>query len=159
MGRLKGLGSFLLITGGVFLVLRLLHLGIPMFYSGGPTGPVHLESLDSVARYTKFSPTLPAYWPEQLGALPVRITVTRRPNPRVEMVWDAESSLAMEQQQGSAIPAHPVRAESFPGQADSYWWREGARHHVLLKRNDLWIEIGTDLSFEDLRRLLSSFRP
>ena len=159
MGRLKGIGSFLLITGVVFLVLRLLHLGIPMFYSGGPTGPVHLDSLDSVARYTKFSPSLPVYWPEQLGASPVRITVTRRPHPRVEAVWDAESSLTMEQQQGSAIPTHPANAEPFPGQDESYWWREGARHHVLLKQNDLWIEVDTDLSFDDLRRVLNSLRP
>jgi len=158
MGRLKGIGSFLLITAGVFLALRLLHLGIPMFHSGGPTGPVYLDSLDAVARYTKFSPSLPVYWPEQLGASPVGITVTRRPAPRVEIVWRAESAFVMEQQRGGAVPAHPSNAEPFPGRAESYWWREGARHRVVLKRDDLWIEISTDLSFEDLRRVLSSFR-
>lgn len=158
MGRLKGIGSFLLITGVVFLGLRLLHLGIPMFYSGGPTGPVHLDNLADVARYTNFSPSLPTYWPEQLGASPVRITVTRRPTPRVEMVWNAEASLTMEQQQGGAPPAYPARAEPFPGQVGSHWWREGELHRVLLQRNELWIEIGTDLPFDDLRRLLSSFR-
>ena len=156
---MKGLGSFLLITGAVFLVLRLLHVAIPLFHTGGPTGPVFLDSLDAVARYTAFSPRIPAYWPQKLGARPDRITVTRRPHPRVEIVWRAERSIRLREQLGGAIPAHPATAEIFPGHPDSFWWREGNSHRVVLKQDEVWIEVWTDLDPSDLQRVLNSLRP
>jgi hypothetical protein len=158
MGRLKGLGSFLLITGAVFLVLRLLHVAIPLLHSGGPTGPVFLDSLDSVAQYTDFSPRIPSYWPEQLGARPDRITVTRRPHPSVEIVWSAERSIRIREQRSGPVPAYPATAEPFPGHPGSFWWREGDSHRVVLKQDGLWIEVWTDLSIGDLQRVLHSLR-
>ena len=128
MGRLKGLGSFLWITGVVFLGLRLLHLGIPLLHTGGPTGPVYLDRLESIAGHTQFVPRIPSYWPETLGARPDRIVVTRRPHAGVEIRWAAQRSIRIRERRDGPVPAHPPTAGTFPGYPGSWWWREVLRN-------------------------------
>jgi len=67
MGRLKGAGSFVVVCLVLFFVLRLLHLSAPIFYPKVLTGPFSLDSIESVAQYTDFSPRLPFYRPAMLG--------------------------------------------------------------------------------------------
>ena len=159
MDRLKGIGSFLVIALFFFLALRLLHVGIPIFYPQVPSGPYTLRGIAAVARYSGFSPRVPVYRPQQLGVRPVKITVTRRPQPRVVILWQAGRFLNLAQQRGGLAPRLPVAAIPLPGHPGASWWREGGAYHVILKSADLWIELHTDLSLEDVGRILDTLRP
>lgn len=160
MARLKGIGSFLAIALGVFFALRLMHLGVPIFYPKVLGGPFSLDRIESVEEYTGFSPRLPFYRPEQLGARPVNITVTRRPYPKVVIFWQAEHFLYLAEQQGGKPSAHRSEdRQRLSGHPEAHWWQEGRTHHVLLKLDDLWIEIRTDLTARDVRRVVDTLRP
>ena len=159
MDRLRGIASFLVIAAVAFAALRLLHLAVPVFYPKVLVGPVRLDRIEAVARYTGFSPRLPFYRPQQLGARPVDITVSRRPHPKVVIVWQGERFLYLAQQQGGERPPSEGDAVALPGRPDSSWSREGGTHHVVVKLDDLWIELRTDLPSRDLRRLVDTLRP
>ncbi len=159
MDRLKGIGSFLFVTVILFAVLRLAHVVIPVFYPKVLTGPFSLDRVEAVEEYTGFAPRVPFYRPEKLGAFPVSITVTRRPYPRVVIYWQGEHFLRITEQQGGEIrPAAPATRphEDHP---EETWRREGRTHEIVLKMDNLWIEVRTDLSEEDARRIVNTLRP
>jgi hypothetical protein len=159
MDRLKGIGSFLLVTVIVFAVLRLAHLVIPLFYPKVLTGPFSLDRVEAVEEYTGFAPRLPFYRPEKLGASPVSITVTRRPHPRVVLYWQGEHFLRITEQQGGEIrPAAPA-TKPHEDHSGATWRREGRIYDVALKMDKLWVEVRTDLSEEETRRIVDTLRP
>lgn len=159
MDRLKGLGSFVTVTLLLFLVIRVVHLGVPIFYPKVLAGPFSLDSFDEVEQYAGFSPRVPFYRPEVLGVRPVNITVTRRPYPKVVIFWRAEHFLYLEEQKGGQRPPEKIREKPLPGHPEASWWTEGDTHHVVMKAEDLWIEIRTDLSFRDVQRIVDTLRP
>lgn len=159
MGRLTGIGSFILITGGILLVLRLLHVGLPLFLPDTRPGPFALASLDEVRRRVGFAPLLPAYRPAALGDRPSSLTVSLSPYPTFVIVWRGEQHLSVTQRRGGAMPAHPATAQPLAGVADSTWWRDGPVHRLILKREEFWIEVETDLPSRDLKRIADTLTP
>ena len=159
MGRLTGLGSFILITGSILLVLRLLHVGLPLFLPDTRPGPFALASLDEVRRRVGFAPLLPAYRPAALGDRPSNLTVSLSPYPTFVIVWRGEHHLSVTQRRGGAMPAHPVTAQPLAGVADSTWWLDGSVRHLVLKRDGFWIEVETDLPPRDLKRIADTLTP
>ncbi len=138
MVRLTGLGSFALIAAGVLLALRLLHVGVPLFFPDTRPGPFALTSLDEVRRRVGFAPLVPAYRPAALGDRP---------------------SLSLTQRRGGAVPAHPATGQPLPDVTDSTWWRDGPRLRLVLKRGEFWIEVETDLPSRDLKRIADTLTP
>lgn len=159
MGRLRGLGSFALIAAGVLLVLRLLHVGVPLFFPDTRPGPFTLASLDEVQRRVGFAPLVPSYRPEALGARPSSLTVTLSPQPTFVIVWRGERYLSVTQRRGGAMPAHPAGGQPLADVADSTWWRDGSQHRLTLKRGEFWIEVETDLPSRDLKRIADTLTP
>lgn len=159
VARLSGLGSFLLIAGAVFLALRVLHVATPLFFPGTRPGPVVVASLDDARRHAGFAPLVPAYHPASLGERPVSLTVTLQPGPRIVIVWQGEHHLSLVQRRGGGAPDHPAISRPLGDVPDSRWWTEGPRHHLILKRGDLWVELVTDLPSRDLKRLADTLRP
>lgn len=159
MERWKGIASFLTILVVVFVLLRLLNLAVPLFYPKVLSGPFSLDGLDQVEEYTGFSPRVPFYRPEVLGARPVNITVTRRPYPKVVVFWQGEHFLRLEEQRGGRLP--PTRPSDRPlaGHPGWRWWREGRTIHAALGESRLWIELRTDLSLQDVERIVDTLRP
>ncbi len=159
MDRLRGLASFLLIAGGVLVTLRVLHLGVPLIVPDARPGPFAARSLDEVRRHLGFAPLVPAYRPATLGAGPPSLTVTLGPHPTFLAVWRGEHYLSLTQRRGGPTPAHPPTSQALGGVADSLWWREGAAHHLVLRRGEFWIVVETDLPWRDLRRLADTLGP
>ena len=159
MGRLTGLGSFVLIIAGVLLVLRLLHAGIPLLFPDTRPGPFTLTSLDEVRRRVGFAPLVPAYRPAALGERPSRLTVWLSPQPTFVIVWRGERYLSVTQRRGGAMPAHPAAGQPLPGVADSMWWRDGPLHRLVLKHGEFWVEVETDLPSRDLKRVADTLYP
>jgi hypothetical protein len=159
MDRLKGIGSFLFVTVIIFGVLRLAHVVIPVFYPKVLTGPFSLDRVEAVEEYTGFAPRLPFYRPEDLGARPVSITVTRRPYPKVVIHWQGEHFLRLAEQQGGEIHPSGPATRPLEDHPEGSWRSEGRTHEVVLKKDDLWIEVRTDLSEEDARRIVDTLRP
>jgi hypothetical protein len=159
VGRLTGLGSFILITGGVLLVLRLLHVGIPLLLPDTRPGPFALTSLDEVRRRVGFAPLVPAYRPAALGDRPSSLTVSLSPYPTFVIVWRGEHHLSVTQRRGGAMPAHPATGQPLAGVAGSTWWRDGSVHRLVLKRDEFWIEVETDLPSRDLKRIADTLTP
>lgn len=152
MGRLKGLGSFVVIASAVFVGLRALHVGVPLFVPNARPGPFTLASLDEVPRLAGFAPIVPAYHPASLGDRPAGITVWLSPQPTLAVEWKAEHTLRLTERLGGAMPDHAPIGRPLADVPDSTWWQDGARCHLVLKRGDLWIELETDLDLRDLRR-------
>lgn len=159
MVRLTGLGSFALITLGVLLGLRALHVGVPLFFPETRPGPFTLASLDEVQRRVGFAPLVPAYRPAALGDRPSRLTVTLSPEPTFVIAWRGERHLSVTQRRGGARPAHPASSQPLPDVPDSTWWRDGARLHLILRRGEFWIEVETDLPSRDLKRIADTLHP
>ena len=161
MGRLKGLGSFLLITGAVFLALRLFHVAIPLFHTGGPTGPVFLDSLDSVAPVHRFF--LRAFLPtgrRNSGARPDR---DYRHPPATSSSGDRLAGRALDpvtRAVGRRRPRAPCDRRDLSGPSRLVLGgARGALIGVVLKQDEVWIEVWTDLDLSDLQRVLNSLRP
>jgi hypothetical protein len=57
------------------------------------------------------------------------------------------------------MPAHPPTGQPLAGVADSTWWRDGSVHRLVLKRDEFWIEVETDLPFRDLKRIADTLTP
>jgi len=159
MARLTGLGRFALITGGVLLALRLVHVGVPLFFPDTRPGPFTLASLDEVQRRVGFAPLLPAYRPAALGQRQSSLTVILSPQPTFVIVWRGERYLSLTQRQGGPMPAHPPISRPLVGVEDSTWWLDGALRHLVLRRGEFWIEVETDLPVGDLKRLADTLTP
>jgi len=157
--RLKGIGSFVIVLVLLLLALRVVHLGVPIFYPRVLAGPFSLDSFGDIERYAGFSPLLPFYRPEYLGVKPVNITVTRRPYPKAVVFWHADHFLYLAEQQGGQRPPQRMREAPLPGHPEASWWREGETRMVVLQRDGLWIELRTDLSLRDVQRIVDSLRP
>jgi hypothetical protein len=159
VARLRGLGSFLLIAGAALLLLRGVHLGVPLFFPETQPGPFVLGSLDEVRRRAGFAPLVPAYRPESLGERPASITVSLSPHPTFVIVWRGEHYLRLTQWRGGAEPAYPPASQPLPGAPASAWWEEGSRRHLVLRHGELWVTVETDLPSRDLGRIADTLRP
>jgi hypothetical protein len=159
--RVRGVVTFVILATVFFALLRLVHLVIPVFYPQVLSGPFSVDDFGEVKELAGFSPRLPFYRPEVLGTRPVYITVTRRPRPKVAVFWQAEHFLYLSEQRGgdpTRIPASAV-PKPLPRHPDARWWREGDTQHVQLQRDGLWIELRTDLSLQDVVRVVDTLRP
>jgi hypothetical protein len=152
MGRLKGLGSFVVVATVVLLGLRALHVVVPLFVPNARPGPFTLASLDEVPRYAGFTPLVPAYHPASLGDRPASITVWLSPQATLAVVWTGEHTLSLTERRGGEMPDHAPTSLPLTDVPDSIWWQDGSRCHLVLKRGELWIEMTTDLDPRDLRR-------
>lgn len=153
MDRLNGLGSFALITAGVLLGLRLLHSSIPLVFPETRQGPLAIASVGEVRARVGFAPLMPAYRPSALGDRPSSMSVWLAPRPTFVVVWrEGEQFLSVTQRQGGPEPRHPPLSQPLTGVADSTWWMEGARSHLVLARGEFWIELETSLPSTELRR-------
>jgi len=159
MERIRGVVSFVILATIFFALLRLVHLVVPVFYPGVLSGPFSVDGFEEVEELAGFSPRLPFYRPEVLGTRPVNITVTRRPQPKVVVFWQAEHFLYLSQRRGGRPLRPPPAAAPLPRHPDALWWREGDTRHVQLQRDDLWIELRTDLPLQDVERLVETLRP
>lgn len=153
------LAALVVVLAVIGFLLRLVHVGLPMFYPQVLQGPFSVERLGEVEEYAGFSPLVPFYRPAALGTRPVVITVFRRPRPRVDVLWQAERLLVLEQTRGGEAPPAPPHARPLPGVDDAVWWREGRTHHVVARSHGLWVELRTDLAEDDLHRLVQTLRP
>jgi hypothetical protein len=159
VGRLTGLGSFALIAAVMLLGLRVLHVGIPLFLPETRPGPFVLGSLDDVRRRAGFAPLVPAYRPAALGDRPSTLSVALRPQPTFVIAWRGEHYLSLTQRRGGPMPAHPSTAEPLPEVPDSLWWRDGQRLHMVLRRDEFWVDVETDLPARDLKRIADTLTP
>lgn len=160
MDRLRGLGSFAAITIVVLLGLRLLHFATPAVFPATRLGPIDVASLDDVRRLAGFVPVVPAYRPASLGVRPASITVLLSPRPTFVIVWrERDAFLSVTQRQGGARPALSPLSVPLRDVADSAWWVEGARSHLVLARGGFWIEIETSLPPGELRRFADTLAP
>jgi len=153
MARLKGIGSFLLVAGGVLVVLRLLHAGVPLFVADARPGPFTFGGLDEVEARMGFVPITPAYRPASLGERPTEIVGWYGPEPMLRIVWREEQTLAITQQVGGDAPSSPPTARALLDVPDSLWWQEGPMATLVVRRGDRWLVIETDLPVRDLRRM------
>ena len=153
MARLKGVTSFIVIVAVVLGLLRLVHVAAPLVVADTRPGPFPLGSLDEVQRRVGFAPLVPAYRPATLGERPPRLTGARRPRSMVVMTWRGERYLAIRQWRGGELPEHPPTSRPLSAVADSLWWSESGVHHLILRRDELWVVVETDLPAGDLRRL------
>src|SRR3972149_8703081 len=101
---LGGVGSSLLVAGGLFVVLRVLHVGVPLLFPGTRPGPFAVASLDEAQQRLGFAPLVPAYRPATLGAGRPSLTVTLGPDPTFLAVWRG----------GASPPAAPPRGGPRP---------------------------------------------
>ncbi|OGK84713.1 MAG: hypothetical protein A2050_16720 [Candidatus Rokubacteria bacterium GWA2_73_35] len=157
--RLRGLGSFLLVAGGLLVALRVLHVGVPLLFPGTRPGPFAVASLDEAQRRLGFAPLVPAYRPATLGVGRPSLTVTLGPYPTFLAVWRGEHSLSLTQRRGGPRPAAPPTSQALAGVADSLWWRDGPTNHLLLRRGEFWVTVETDLPVRDLRRIADTLGP
>lgn len=152
MGRLKGLGSFVLIAAVVLGGLRAVHVGVPLFVPNARPGPFTPASLEEVSRYAGFAPIVPAYRPASLGERPASLTVWLSPQPTFAITWSGDHSLSLVQRLGGSMPDHAPISRPLDGYPESAWWQDGPRCHLVLKHDQFWIEISTDLDARELRR-------
>ena len=159
MARLKGVASFAVIVAVVLGALRLVHVVAPLLFADTRPGPFELGSLDEVQRRVGFAPLVPGYRPAALGEQPPRLSGARSPYASVEMVWRGERYLTLSERRGGQAPDHPPTSRPLTAVADSLWWSESGVHHAILRRDELWISIETDLPSGDLRRLADTLTP
>lgn len=160
MNRFKGFLSFVLIAAIFGFALRLLHVLVPLAYPSVLQGPFSLDDAAEVEQYCGFSPLVPFYRPEVLGESPINITAYRRP-PRVVFFWQGEKFLWVEQTLDGEMVATPLDAVPLEGlaKAEAVSWRRGATVHLAARIDRFIVELRTDLSAEDARRIIDSMRP
>lgn len=164
MDRFRGIASLLVLLAVVFVVLRALHLGVPLLYPRVLRGPFSLEEIGQVEEYAGFSPRVPFFRPESLGPRPVLVTASRPPRPRAVVFWQGEHFLHLEEERGGAPPPVPENARSWSlqgpaAEGENHWWRHGRTVHAVARRGDAWIEVRTDLPPDDARRVVETLRP
>jgi len=158
MARLSALASFLLILAAVFGGLRVVHTVVPLIYAPADPRPFHTGDPDAAARQAGFAPWIPFYLPESLGS-PPRLTVFRRPVPRIALEWSGTSRLLLREQPATARNAVPRAARPLTGGRGDVWWQGPDLLHAVAWRAGLRIEISTDLSVLDLERLAATLQP
>lgn len=160
MDRLRGLWSFVAIAAAVLIALRLAHVAVPVVFPETLPGPVAAATLDEARRRAGFAPLVPAYRPEALGTRPSEMAVTLSPHPTFTIAWRNDGHvLSVTQQRGGPRPAQPAFARPLAGLADSAWWTEGPRSHLVLPRDGFWIHIETTLPPRELRRFADTLTP
>lgn len=153
MARLKGLSTFLVITAGVFLALRGLHVAAPLIFPGTRQGAIIVTRLEDVQRQVGFAPLLPAYRPAVLGDQAPRMTIRLSPTPAFRILWRGpEHDLSVSQRRGGPSPVIAPLARPLEGVPNSTWWVAGSRSHLVLQRDGFWIEMETSLPPRELRR-------
>lgn len=160
MDRLRGLGSFLLVTLVVLGGLRLVHLTVPLIFPSTRLGPIAVSDLGDVRRLAGFAPLLPAYRPATLGLRPTSMTVILSPRPTFSVTWqDGGEFLTVTQYQGGARPAQSPVSAPLTDVPDSEWWMDGERCHLVLERGAFWVEIQTSLARSELKRFADTLSP
>jgi hypothetical protein len=152
MARLTGVPSFILIVAVVLGALRMVNVAVPLIFVETRPGPFPMASLDEVQRRVGFPPLVPAYRPRALGEEPPHLTGTRGPYASVVMTWRGDRHLIIVERRGGPAPEHQPTSRPLRGVADSLWWSERGVQHALIRRDELWITIETDLPAGDLRR-------
>jgi len=142
MSRLRGIVSLLVIAAVLLLVLRAIHVGIPIFYPRVLRGPFSLGSLAEVEEYTGFPPLVPFFRPQTLGERPVNVTASRPPKAEVVVFWQADRFLYLEEREGGTPPPVPENARTWglegPAAAgEHHWWRQGRTIYAVAHRGDL----------------------
>lgn len=159
MDRLKGIGSFVVLLLGMLAALRFLHVTLPLFYPQMLTGPFAISDLRTARSYLDFSPHVPFYRPQSLGPQPVSVTVTRRPYPEIVIIWQSTHFLSLSERKGGPMPASALTSRPLPGHPDSAAWQDGRLRRVIFKLGELWIDLQTDLSEQDVHRLVETLLP
>ena len=159
MDRLKGLGSFLIITAALFLGLRGAHLLVGTLYPASLPGPFQLDSLDDVEQYAGFWPHIPFYRPISLGSGPAEIVAERRPLPSTTVRWQGESFLELSEWSGTYRPEVPDDAAPLPDLPDVLHWTDGDLRLAVLQRAGRWIRVRTDLDVVEIRRIIDTLLP
>jgi hypothetical protein len=157
MTGLRGFASFLALAAGLALGLRTLHVALPLVSPQVPAAPRRLADPALARRHTGFSAWLPFYRPERLGARPVEVLVTHRPDPALRIVWRGERLLVLEQRR--RFPAPPPSARPLAGRRGALAWQEGGLRRARLRVGELEIDVATDLELADLERLVASLTP
>lgn len=153
MARLTGLPAFLLITAGVFVALRGLHVAVPLVFPETRQGAITVTRLEDVQSQVGFAPLVPAYRPAVLGDQAPRMTIRFTPTPSFEIQWrGAEHDLSVSQRRGGPSPVIAPLARPLDGVPDATWWVAGQRSHLVLQRDGFWIEMDTSLPPRELRR-------
>ena len=153
MARLKGLPAFLLITAGVFVALRGLHVAVPLVFPETRQGAITVTRLEDVQPQVGFAPLVPAYRPAVLGDQAPRMTIRLSPTPAFEIQWrGAEHDLVVSQRRGGPRPVIAPLGRPLDGVPNSTWWVAGQRSHLVLQRDGFWIEMETSLPPRELRR-------
>ncbi len=159
MGGMRAAGVLAALAALFFAGLWVVHLTVPIFYPEALRGPFVVASIEDAERYCGYSPLTPFYRPEILGRSPISITVTRRPHGKVVIFWHGERFLYLAQEHDEKRDVHRSDRRSFPGHAETAWWREGSAHHLQFRRGDLWLEMRTNLDEIDIGRILETLRP
>lgn len=159
MDRLRGFGSFLVITAIVFLGLRSGHLLVGAFYPASLPGPFQLDTLDETERYAGFWPHIPFYRPISLGTAPVEIVAERRPHPSIRVRWWGEASLELTEWAGGFRPEIAASAAPLPDLPRALYWSDGDEQIAVLKLEERWIRVCTNLGLVELRRIIDTLLP
>jgi hypothetical protein len=153
MDRLKGVGSLVVVTAVVLLMLRGVHVIVPAIFPTTRQAPVDVATLDDARRLTGFAPLLPAYRPASLGAGPERMRVAFGGRPTFTIVWRAGGDvLEIVQWSGGREPERPPLSQPMRDVPDSFWWNDGGTAHLVVSRGDLWVHLITSLPDSELRR-------
>ena len=157
MAGVKGLASFLVITALVLVALRGLHVAVPIVFPETRQGPIAVTRLEDVRRQVGFTPMLPAYRPAILGDHPGDMTIQFSPVPTFRIVWRGEEhDLTLTQRRGGSDPTIPPLASPLQGVPGATWWTTSGRSHLVVKREDFWIELDTSLPSRELRRFVDT---
>jgi hypothetical protein len=159
MGGLRAAGILAALAALFFGGLWIVHVTVPIFYPEALRGPFVIENIEEAERYSGYSPLAPFYRPEKLGQRPISITVTRRPHGKVVVFWQGEKFLYLSQELDSQKQVHRSDRRSFPDHGDTTWWQEGSTHYLQFRKDDLWLEMRTDLSEQEIGRILDTLRP
>jgi hypothetical protein len=142
MAGLKRIVSFLVITTAVFVVLRGVHIAVPIVFPETRQGLIVVTRLEDVRRQVGFAPILPAYRPAILGDHPGEMTIELSPVPTFRTVWRG----------GGPDPVMPPLARPLDGVPNAMWWIAGGRSYLVIRRDQFWIELDTSLPSRELRR-------
>jgi hypothetical protein len=153
----KGLGSFALVAVAVLIVLRIVHLSVPLVFPSTRLGPIIVATMDEARDQLGFAPIVPTYRPAAIGDKPIRITVVFSPTPTLIVAWrNGGDYLSITQQRGGPKPVAPPDAGPLADVPDSTWWMNGPEHHVIVSRVGFWIEITTNLSTSELQKFANT---
>ena len=153
MAGLKGIVSFLVITTAVFVLLRGVHVAVPIVFPETRQGLIVVTRLEDVRRQVGFAPILPAYRPAILGDHPGDMTIELGPVPTFRTVWRGEQhDLMLTHRRGGPAPVMPPLARPLDGVPNAMWWIADGRSYLVIRRDQFWIELDTSLPSRELRR-------